>query len=203
MSERFDKAAKEWDKNATRTRLAENIAAAMIERVPFHDEMRIMDFGAGTGLLSSGLMSRVGEIYAVDLSTGMLDELDKKESLKGRVHPHCRNILHDPFQEDFDGIVSAMALHHVEDTAELAKVFFDHLKPGGFVALADLDAEDGTFHRHGNDGVFHFGFDREALGRIFASAGFEDVAFGTAHTVERENGRKYPVFLLYARRSKG
>ena len=110
MSERFDKAAKEWDKNATRTRLAENIAAAMIERVPFHDEMRIMDFGAGTGLLSSGLMSWVGEIYAVDLSTGMLDELDKKESLKGRVHPHCRNILHDPFQEDFDGPAEGVTL---------------------------------------------------------------------------------------------
>jgi len=203
MSERFDKAAKEWDKNDTRTRLSGAISAAILDQVRLNATMRIMDFGAGTGLISGAIASAVGEIYAVDISEGMLAELRKKEHLKGKVHPHCRNILHEPFEEDFDGIVSAMALHHVEDVAELAKVFYDHLKPGGFIALADLDTEDGTFHRHGNEGIFHFGFDRAALGALLETTGFTDIAFMTAHTVEREEGRAYPIFLLTASKPIG
>lgn len=58
--------------------------------------------------------------------------------------------------ERFDGIISAMALHHIKDTQHLLRTFTSHLHPGGFIALADLDREDGSFHTHGNEGVFHF-----------------------------------------------
>ena len=39
-----------------------------------------------------------------------------------------------------------MAMHHVEDTAHFLKTLYDHLNPGGFIAVADLDKEDGSFH---------------------------------------------------------
>ncbi len=140
MSKRFDEAAKTWDQNDTRTRLSTNIARAVQEQVRLEPSMRLMDFGAGTGLLSERLAPLVRSIAAVDVSPGMLSELEQKESIKSVVTPYCRNILHDPLEGDFDGIVSAMALHHVEDTRELLKVFFEHLKSGGFIALSDLDA---------------------------------------------------------------
>ncbi|MBN2895295.1 MAG: class I SAM-dependent methyltransferase [Campylobacterales bacterium] len=198
MSKRFDEAAKTWDQNDTRTRLSSAIAQAIETHVALRPSMRLMDFGAGTGLLSERLAPLVRSIAAVDVSSGMLGELEQKASIKAVVTPYCRNILHDPLEGDFDGIVSAMALHHVEDTRELMKVFFEHLNPGGFIALCDLDAEDGTFHSHGNDGVFHFGFQRDALASFCADAGFEHVRFETAHTVLRESGRGYPIFLLCA-----
>jgi len=53
-----------------------------------------------------------------------------------------------------------MALHHIESTQALVQVFSDHLKPGGMVALADLDKEDGSFHPEGSEGIFHRGFER-------------------------------------------
>ena len=198
MSERFDKAAKDWDKSDRRRQLSENIGNAILENVQFEPRMRVMDFGAGTGLLSGHIAPKVATIAAVDISQGMLDELGAKKELKHKVLTYCRNILHDPLEEEFDGIVSAMALHHVEDTDEILKVFYDHLKLGGFVALADLDKEDGTFHSHGNEGVYHFGFDRDAFRAQLEGAGFTSVRFTTAHTFLKEGGRTYPVFLATA-----
>jgi len=200
MTERFDKAAKDWDKSDFRTQLSQGIGRALLENVALEPSMHLMDFGAGTGLLSAHVAPKVAKVSAVDLSQGMLDELTAKEELSGKVLAYCRNIVHEPLQSDFDGIVSAMALHHVEDTDEILRVFIDHLQPGGFVALADLDKEDGSFHKHGNEGVFHFGFDRDELRNRLEAAGFAEVRFVTAHTVTRDNGRSYPIFLVTARK---
>ena len=88
-------------------------------------------------------------------------------------------------------------MHHVEDTRALAFTLFDHLVPGGRIALADLDSEDGTFHPPNTEGVFHQGFDRAHLGQLLSDAGFVEVEFATAVVVHKENS-KYPVFLVTA-----
>jgi len=195
---RFDKAAKDWDANDMRTQLSNNIATALLQEVSLKSSMHIMDFGAGTGLLSSHLAPKVAKIAAVDISPGMLNALTQKELLKDIVTPYCQNILHEPLEDDFDGIISAMALHHVEDTQEILKVFYEHLKEDGFIALADLDKEDGTFHSMGNEGVFHFGFERELMQEKLKSAGFHTISFTTAHTISKDDGRSYPIFLVTA-----
>ncbi|MFZ5375871.1 MAG: class I SAM-dependent methyltransferase [Campylobacterota bacterium] len=117
--------------------------------------------------------------------------------------PHLRmevvraDLINEPLERMFDGIVSSMAMHHVDDTGALFRAFRKHLKRDGFVAVADLDAEDGTFHSHGNEGVHHLGFDREKLRETIEETGFSNVRFHTACTVEKE-GKKYPVFLVTA-----
>jgi hypothetical protein len=90
-----------------------------------------------------------------------------------------------------------MAMHHVEDTRELFRTFYAHLKRDGFIAIADLEAEDGSFHTHGNDGVYHFGFDRNTLREIIEKAGFSNVRFHQAFTVKKEE-RDYPIFVVTA-----
>jgi cyclopropane fatty-acyl-phospholipid synthase-like methyltransferase len=129
----------------------------------------------------------------------MLEQLAAKAELRGKVEIYCQDILEKPIAEPVDGIVSAMALHHVEDTGALARAFREHVKPGGFLALADLDTEDGSFHAPGTEGVCHFGFDRGDLGGELRAAGFEDVEFRTAVEISRESGT-YPIFLVTARR---
>jgi len=94
-----------------------------------------------------------------------------------------------------------MAMHHVEDTVSLFKTFYSHLKRDGFVALADLEAEDGSFHTHGNDGVYHFGFERDRLRDIMEQAGFVNVRFHHAYTVEKET-QNYPIFVVSAIKNK-
>lgn len=197
MSDLFKDKAQDWDKRDTVRGLSLGISQAILEQVPFSAEMQIMDFGAGTGLLSGHLAPHVQEIAAVDTSAAMLEQLQAKPELKGKVTAVCQNILDCPLERRFDRIVSAMALHHVENTELLFERFALHLKPGGQIALADLDAEDGSFHAAGSEGVHHSGFERETLQQLLEKTGFEQIRFATVHTVNK-NEQDYPIFLVTA-----
>lgn len=197
MADLFDEKSKDWDTNDMIRALSSGVGSAILEHVPLDTAMCVMDFGAGTGLISTRIAPHVGKIVAVDISIAMLEKLAAKEALRGKVEIVRRDLLDSPAIGKFDLIVSAMAMHHVEDTERLIATFAEHLDSGAGVALADLDTEDGSFHPPETEGVFHFGFDRDALVDILARHGFTDIAFRTAHTVEKESGR-YPVFLLTA-----
>jgi len=72
---------------------------------------------------------------------------------------HCLDIFKSRPVGLFDLIFSAMALHHVQNTDALLDRFASLTAPGGWIALADLDTEDGTFHS-GDSGPVHPGFNR-------------------------------------------
>lgn len=197
MSDLFDEKAKDFDTNDMIKKLSSAIGFSMLEKVPFHSEMDVMDFGAGTGLISSHVAPLVNKIIAVDISRAMLDKLVEKPELHGKVEAVCQDITNNPIDADFDLIMSAMALHHIEDTNQIIRTFSEYLRPGGMVALADLDKEDGSFHPENTEGVFHSGFERDELKTILESNGFENIQFTTAHTINGET-RDYPVFLVTA-----
>jgi SAM-dependent methyltransferase len=193
-----DKAA-DYDSRPVPAQISEGVFAALSSRLALHADLTVLDFGAGTGLVTGKLAPLVKRIHAVDVSPAMLEQLARKADLAGQVEIHCQNLLEVPLPLAVDLVVSAMAMHHVDDTPGLLRTLFDHLRPGGQVALADLDAEDGDFHPADVEGVFHRGFDRDALGRLMAEVGFTHVTFATACDVHRD-GRHYPVFLVTATR---
>lgn len=197
MTDAFEEKSKEWDVNSLIQQLSTNVGKAILSSTSLNLQQNIMDFGAGTGLIAGQIASRVHSVTAVDVSESMLEQLSKKSELIGKVYPVCHNILETPLGQTFDGIVSAMALHHVEDTAMCCVRFAEHLHPGGFLALADLDMEDGTFHSADITGVFHYGFSRKELKKQLERAGFENIVFQTAHTVEKQE-KRYPIFLVTA-----
>ena len=202
MTSSFDARARTWDDDPRRVKLAESIFAALERAVQLRAEWTVLDYGAGTGLLALPLAARVRRVLAVDASAGMLAVLADKARAGG-----CANVagLRADFATDalpagpFDLVASAMTLHHVADVAGLLRKFFALLAPGGRIALADLDAEDGSFHGANAAGVHHHGFDRAALARQLAAAGFIDVRFSDAARSEK-NGRVYAVFLAAARK---
>ena len=201
MTSSFDARAQTWDDDPRRRKLAASIFAALAQAVPLRAEWTALDYGAGTGLLALALAARVRRVLAVDSSAGMLAVLAEKARAGGA------NVetLHADFAQDslpagpFDLVASAMTLHHVADVDGLLRKFFALLAPGGRIALADLDAEDGSFHGPDAPGVHHLGFDRAALARQLADAGFADVRFSDAARNEK-NGRVYVVFLTAARK---
>jgi putative AdoMet-dependent methyltransferase len=199
MADLFEEKAQDWDVNDMVRELSTAIGNSILQKVGFYPDMGVMDFGAGTGLISGHVASKVSHITAVDISEAMLEKLAAKPELKDKVHIVCQDITRQPLEKKFDLIVSAMAMHHVEDTAHLVKTFALHLATGGKVALADLDTEDGSFHPEDVEGVYHHGFDRDALQTILEQNGFVDVEFFTAHTVNKE-GKDYPIFLVTATR---
>ncbi len=199
MPDRFQEQARDWDERPVPRIISEAVGDLLRSSVEWSPTMRVIDFGAGTGLVASHVAPLVSKVVAVDTSAAMLEQLAAKTELAGKVETHHRDILEQPLGDSFDGVVSAMAMHHVRDTAKLLRAFRDHLRSGGFVALADLDTEDGSFHPPGTEGVFHHGFDRGGLGNELRAAGFGDVEFRTAVEVTREQGGPaYPIFLVTA-----
>ena len=197
MSDHFKEKAENWDVDEMVKSLSSAIGSSILEKTELDDNMDVMDFGAGTGLISYHVAPFVNKIVAVDISEAMLSKLAAKPELQGKIETICQDIVDMPLTAQFDLIMSAMAMHHVKDTDKLIQTFSDHLTSGGVLALADLDKEDGSFHPADTEGVFHSGFERDMLKVLLESHSFKDVHFTTAHTVVKE-GKEYPIFLVIA-----
>jgi len=198
----FDERARDWDSDehiATATAVAKAIRSA----IPLSPTTRALEIGAGTGLLGLALVEDLGELVLSDPSSGMRAVAAEKVQQRGLTNVRVADLdlLADPGppQRGFDLVISQLMLHHVRDTAALLRATNEALAPGGRIAMADLDAEDGTFHDPAAEGIHHHGFARETLRNLAADAGFEDIRFSDATAIPR-NGRSYPLFLLTARK---
>jgi len=168
--------------------------------------MDVLDFGCGTGLLTFALQPFVRSITGVDSSPGMLDVFKtkiKEQNLSNVKANHLDLDKGDVLEGSYHLIVSSMTLHHVKNISPLLKQFYSILFPSGQLAIADLDLDDGKFHSN-NDGVFHFGFDRKDLHRMFIDAGFRDVRHQEAAQVKKPVGdgqtSLFTMFLMIGRK---
>jgi len=199
----FDARAATWDDDPAKVERAQAVADDIVKRVPLTRAMRAMEYGCGTGLLSFMLRPRLGDITLADVSEGMLAVAARK--IAAANEPAMRAVKLDllcdpPPERRFDLIFSLMTLHHIPDTAAILERFRSVLAEPGFLAIADLDAEDGSFHGAGFDG--HLGFDREELAAKARRAGFATVAFSTAFVMQKPvdaRPRTFPIFLMVAR----
>lgn len=201
----FDRLASGYDKPRTVDR-AKAVAEEMRRQLPVSSDMTALDYGAGTGLMAFALRPFVKSITAADYSQGMIEALRQKieDSNIDGITPLLDDLNTGGLNGlRFDLIYSSMTMHHIPDVTEILRKFYDMIEPGGFVAIADLDAEDGSFHSDHTE-VHHHGFDRKEMVRLLEQAGFADVKSSTAHTMtkEIENGenRDYTVFLAIGRK---
>ncbi|MDD5387826.1 MAG: class I SAM-dependent methyltransferase [Gallionellaceae bacterium] len=200
----FDSKARLWDGNPVFQDRADKIAAAIQAAIPLNTNMRALDYGCGTGMLSFPLKDALGHITLKDSSAGMLEVLREKITALGVSNMTARqaDLTDAPLPEErYDLIFSSMVLHHIPDTADILATFHALLNPGGWLCVADLDQEDGSFH--GIEVDVHHGFTRETLRQQAEAAGYGDVRFDTVFEIvkEQETGtRAYPVFLMVARK---
>ncbi len=197
----FDKDAATWDEVPGRIKMANNIANSIIDAIDLNSNMKVLDFGCGTGTLALRLQPLVGTITAVDSSIGMLEVLNQKVASQNISNVKTRHLdieQGDVLEGSYDLIVSSMILHHVREPKLLIKQFHRITAPAGYLCIADLDPDHGLFHGSHNEGVFHFGFDREAMRRILIEVGFENIEFRTAAEIVRfiPGGiRPFTIFL--------
>ncbi len=188
-----------YEQNPQRVDNVVAIGQAIKAQVALQRDMQLLDFGSGTGLLLQQIAPLVAKITAVDVSPSMNAQLRAKAPDIGcQLEVLEQDLLKTPLNRQFDGIISSMTLHHIADIPALLREFHRLLKPGGFIALADLDIEDGSFHTE-DTGVFHCGFDRADITAKAQAAGFTQVQVVDASVVQKPQGQ-YPVFLLTGRR---
>jgi len=115
----------------------------VVELAEPREDDRVVDLGAGTGLLTLALAPRVADVVAVDYSAAMLERLDALAASDG-VH-NLRTVEADlrrlPLEDECATLlVSNYAFHHLDDPgkelalSEARRV----LQPGGRLIVCDM-----------------------------------------------------------------
>src|SRR5581483_2399574 len=104
---------------------------------------RILDLGAGTGLVTLALAPLAADVTALDISSQMLERLDGHAIATGinNVDVVAGDMRSLPFDDEtFDVVVSNYAFHHLDDPgkelslSEVRRV----LVPGGRLVICDM-----------------------------------------------------------------
>jgi ubiquinone/menaquinone biosynthesis C-methylase UbiE len=201
----FDERAKDWDSDPKKVERARVVADAIRKAVSLSNDMNALEIGCGTGLLSFALQEDLGRITLADTSQGMLDVLSEKIASAGvtSMHPVRLDLSTDPLPaEKYHITYSLLVLHHIPDARGVLRKFYDVLEPNGYLLVADLDKEDGSFHTDGTTDV-HKGFSRSELQTWAEAAEFGNVQFSTVYEIKKKvDGKEkaFPVFLMVAQK---
>jgi ubiquinone/menaquinone biosynthesis C-methylase UbiE len=115
-----------------------------------NDQSSILEVGTGTGEFAVGIAGHYKKIYAIDVSSEMLEYARRKADLKGigniEFH-HAGFLTYEHDGEPLDAIVSQLTLHHLPDFWKMI----------GLKRLAALLRADGKLYL--KDVVFPSGID--------------------------------------------
>lgn len=202
----FDLKAAGWDQNPMHWDRSVAIVKELLRQLPVRKDMIAMEFGAGTGITSFLLKDYLKEITMIDSSAGMVRIMQEK--VKAANAKNLKPLLFDLEKEEwtgekFDLLITQMVVHHVSDLDNIFAQFFKVIKPGGYLAIADLYPEDGSFHGEGFTG--HKGFDIDALADKLRKQGFGNISGRKCYMINKRitetESRKFDVFLLIAFRA--
>jgi 2-polyprenyl-3-methyl-5-hydroxy-6-metoxy-1,4-benzoquinol methylase len=193
----FKNKSKEYEKDSKRVDNVNNIADAIIEKNLFNKSSKIMDFGSGTGLLTAQIAPQVKKITTIDISASMNEKIKSKiPDLACEIEVLNLDLSTHDLENRFDGIISSMTIHHIQDVQALFHKFYKMLNKNSSIAIADLEVEDGTFHTE-DTGIYHLGFEHEEFVNYAKIAGFTNVDAKRVSIAKKPYG-EYPIFLLTA-----
>src|SRR5262245_43319152 len=78
MADHFDDRAATWDDDPSHVERADVVVAVLRDAVALDPSVRVLEYGAGTGLVSERLRDAVGAVTVADTSAGMRAVLDAK-----------------------------------------------------------------------------------------------------------------------------
>jgi ubiquinone/menaquinone biosynthesis C-methylase UbiE len=201
----FNQVAALWDEDKIHWDRSKAIATDMQILLPLSKEWRVLEYGAGTGILSFMLKDAVNEIVMMDSSEEMVKVMQKKvaDSDSDNLCPTLFDLEKQTYSgAKFDLLTTQMTLHHIMDVPTIIDHFYDVLNDNGYIAIADLYTEDGSFHGKGFTG--HNGFDPQAMADMLTAAGFKNPQYKQCFILNKpvENGavKPFPVFLLIAQK---
>jgi trans-aconitate methyltransferase len=130
--------SREWDSSVYHRLSGPQVSwgKRVLSRLKLRGDELVLDAGCGTGRLTADLLEALpkGQVIASDLSQNMLTAAREHLAKYGeRVHLVNCDLLHLPFENAFDGIVSTAAFHWVLDHDRLFAGLLRALVPGGWL----------------------------------------------------------------------
>lgn len=140
----FDRHAKKYDEE--RRRLIpgfDDFYGLAIDVMDFkHDNPRVLDLGAGTGLLTKFLLEKYpnSKVTLIDLSKNMLNEAKSRFKYNSNINYLNEDYMTYQFSEKFDIIMSSLSIHHLtqEEKEALYNKYVNLLNDDGIFVNADL-----------------------------------------------------------------
>ena len=198
-SKYFDDRAHDFDTPKRQARA--KVIADTLKQTILPEYITAMEFGCGTGLVGMELVNEFDSILFVDTSREMIKKLQQKIAMIPSAKAQQIDLTREPLEQQFDYIFSSMVLHHITDIENILRVLQSRLRPGGMLALVDLNPVDVLFHSEDPDFAGHHGFAQSEMAQWLAEAGFADIRTETFFEDIREmacGDVPYSLFLATA-----
>lgn len=138
---RFNAAAPTYE---DQSQVHDVLAQKLLTDTPAQRPQRILDIGAGTGILTRRIHQHfpTAQITALDISSAMLEHHQRLSSEQAFQYIHA-DFSKQVAKQPYDLICSSAALHWIQPLPELMAQLDRHLAPGGHLSVAVMCA--GTF----------------------------------------------------------
>jgi ubiquinone/menaquinone biosynthesis C-methylase UbiE len=195
----FDNESKKWD-TEYRVQRAKKISAEIETYLDKNDNLKALEFGCGTGLISENLNHRFSNVLTMDLSEGMMEQLKfkiEKNNIKN-MKTWCGDLFDFHDNEKFDAIYTSMVFHHIEELPRVIKKLCELLNKDGKLIVVDLCPDDGGFHDelHGFSG--HNGFKLTEMEGLLKEAGLEVIGSRIFYSGIKENEDSEHPYQLFS-----
>ncbi|OEF06992.1 class I SAM-dependent DNA methyltransferase [Vibrio crassostreae] len=182
MAKQWDEYAVDWDKDPATAVFAQSVFDQLTQLVDLNGT-RVLDFGCGTGLLSQKISPLAKEIIALDISEGMIEELDKKElpNVEPVVDILSRGLAaqHPAFRNQFDLVVASSVCGFIPNLQDTVSLIYTLLENDGMFVHWDWylesDSED-------------YGVSQQRSENVLSAAGFAVVEVSTPFSIDTPQG---------------
>ncbi|MCD6355858.1 MAG: class I SAM-dependent methyltransferase [Anaerolineaceae bacterium] len=175
----FNESAAHWDENA-RNNDPEKLWAIM-ERLSFSPDARVLDVGTGTGVFAPYIQSKLnenGRVVCLDFAYQMLAIAIKKNSAM-RIDHVCAEIETAGFNAGtFDAVVCYSTFPHFHDKPRAMRNMFNMLTDGGRIFICHSASREfiNAIHRNIPDLYDHLIPHKEEMNRLMSTTGFKNIA---------------------------
>ncbi|MCX8129946.1 MAG: methyltransferase domain-containing protein [Clostridia bacterium] len=205
LKEFFNQVAPEWEE-ISREYYDQSIKNRIVDMGILMKNMTVVDLGCGDGYISRAVSGMVDKVIAIDISSKMLELLNKKAAEAGiknieTIETEAQEV---PLKDSIaDVVFASMFLHHIEEPEEIIQEMYRIVRPEGIAVIADFQKHKNAEMKKRMHDVWS-GFSTSEVKKWFINAGFSNI---NIEILEHENnysseynniGEKPSVFILTA-----
>jgi SAM-dependent methyltransferase len=149
LEQAFDRQAAQFERAPVQT--DPTALSRLVAFAAFPPDSRVLDAGCGPGLVAEALLTAGLRVHGVDLSSEMVRRARQRCFRFGdRASFEQGSLLSQAPSEAFDGAISRLVLHHLDDPLAFVRRQVELVRPGGVVVASDHtgDPEPGAARWH-------------------------------------------------------